>query len=89
MFMADQMIIAIVVIVVLSAHGWLFVWIRFKMDEGTILKFVQESCDHGKQRTEIISANTHIAKNRVSTVCSKSKKIEKDPEDKDYWVLKK
>lgn len=88
--MGDKIIIGIVVMVVVVAHGWLFKWIKLKMDEGTIMKFLQESCDQKYSSSEIISSNTNIKISRVTRVCSKSKTIKRhtftnNPKEKESW----
>jgi Sec7-like guanine-nucleotide exchange factor len=83
----DQIIIGIVVIVTLGGHWWLFQWVKFKMDEGVIMKFLQESDDHNSCVTEVISSNTSIAIERVSIVCNKSKVIKKNANENESWRL--
>lgn len=85
--MADQIIITIVVVVVLGAHGWLFIWVKFKMDEGTIIKFLQQPDDYDSHCTEEISTNTNIPKKRVTSVCSKSQFIKRSSGKTDGWEL--
>ena len=90
--MGDQIIIGIVVVVVLGAHWWLYQWVKFKVDEGTIMKFLQESGDHNSCYAEVISSNTSIAIKRVSIVCSKSKIIKNNGNEnkiKRYVQLKR
>jgi hypothetical protein len=86
--MKGQIIITIVVAVVLGAHVWLFMWIKFKIDEGTILKFLNEFDDKSGSSVETIVANTRIAQDRVATVCTHSKMIKRHTMEKELWCLK-
>ena len=85
--MGEQVIIGIVVTVVLVAHGWLFIWVKFKIDEGTIMKILQETDDHTFFSSEEISSIANIAIDRVSAVCSKSKNIRGNAKENGSWHL--
>lgn len=85
--MQDQIVIGVVVALVVGAHGGLYKWLRFKMDEGTILKFLQDSDAHAFRSSEAISANTNIALTRVAKVCSKSRLIERNSKQKESWCI--
>ena len=73
--------------VVLGAHWWLYQWVKFKVDEATIMKFLQKSDDNNYCDAEVISSNTSIAIKRVSIVCSKSKIIKKNDNENESWRL--
>lgn len=85
--MNDLAIITIVVVVVLGAHGWLFLWIKFKIDEGSIIKFLKEHEDKNGSDVEAISLNASIAAARVARVCTKSKAIKRNVMEKELWCL--
>jgi len=92
----DYSVIALVVIIVVIAHGWLFLWVKFKMDEGAILKFIQDTAPTDEQAngqlsvsSEIIATHTSIARDRVSLVCRKSRHIEAIPESHEHWARSK
>lgn len=85
--MEDRIIIGVIVTIAIFAHLWLFKWIKFKIDEGTILKCLQESDVYGVHSTESIAANTNMSLARVSSVCRKSKVIKKHEKEKDAWYL--
>jgi hypothetical protein len=84
--MEENIVIATVVCVVLAAHVALFKWVKFKIDEGVILKFFQEE---GSKfcSSQTISSSTKIATGRVSTVCSKSKAIKKNTMETESWCV--
>ena len=86
--MKDQIVIAIVVALVLGAHVWLFMWIKFKIDEGTIIKFLKELDDKSGSSVETIAASTSIAQDRVAAVCTNSKIIKRHAMEKELWCLK-
>lgn len=84
--MEDKIIIAIVVVVVLGAHVWLFMWIKFKIDEGTVVKFLK-GLEANSSSLEAIASNTSIAQDRVATVCGKSKLIKRHATNRESWCL--
>ena len=76
--MGEKVIIALVVIVTLIAHWWIYQWIKFKIDEGTILnvlKEAQEASGSTSLAFEALATHTHISVKRVNAVCTKSKNI--------------
>lgn len=92
LILSDYLIIAIVVVVVIIAHGWLYVWVRFKIDEGAVLKCLQDSKNTNEQlvmSSEVMSSQLNIPQNRVSRVCEKSHRIEASSNKKEHWTLSK
>ena len=85
--MGEEIVIGIVVALTIAAHIWLFKWVRFKIDEGTILKFFHESKSHGPIDSKEISSNTNLSVSRVSSVCSRSKALKSNSQDKESWHL--
>jgi hypothetical protein len=85
--MLEYIVLALVVVMVIAAHIWLYRWVKFKIDEGTILKFLEETKDYPCSSSEAISAKTGIAVARVSAVSSKSNSIRKDAKEKEAWRL--
>ena len=84
--MEGNIVIATVVCVVIAAHVALFRWVKFKMDEGAILKFLQEE-ESKFCSVQTICSSTGITTGRVATVCSKSKSIEKNTMEKESWTV--
>jgi len=80
----------VVIAVVIGVHVWLYRWMKFKVDEGVVLKFLRDS-NKGKIQefcsSDEISAHTDIAITRISVVCSKSKKIRRNAKEKESWRL--
>ena len=70
--MNDHLLVTIVVIVVLLAHWIVFSWVRFKMDEGSILKHIK---DTDTLDLESIAKSTRINIKRVTYVFHKSREI--------------
>lgn len=85
--MKEHIIIGIVVAVALGAHVWIFMWIRFKIDEGVITKFLQETGSQEPSSSEVISAHTNIAIKRVCMVCRRSKAISMNTLNQNSWRL--
>ena len=75
--MGEKIVIGIVVIVVIVAHGWIFIWVRFKIDEGAILKYLQAHEGQQYPGSEVIASNTNLTNKRVCIVCRKSKELQR------------
>ena len=88
--MADPIIIGIVVVLTLGAHYWLYLWIKFRIDEGVVLVYLQaDSADLTDSffSTKAISLETGISVKRVLIVCNKSNKIKMRSQDSDSWRI--
>ena len=82
--MDGNVVIATVVCVVIAAHVVLFRWVQFKIDEGAILKVLQEEGSTFLS-AQTISSSTQITAGRVSAVCTRSKSIAKSTVEKESW----
>ena len=86
--MKSQIIIALVVLIVAAAHIALYRWVKFKVHEGVILKFLRDPGGGGAPdhfHTDAIAAKTEISSKRVAVVCRKCVEIHTDPEVKNSW----
>jgi len=86
--MKSQIIIALVVFVAIAGHVAIYRWVKFKIQEGVILRFLRDalrgaSADH--QHANAIAENTGISAKRVVLVCQKSGEIHSDPELENCW----
>jgi len=84
--MINQITITIAVIISLAAHYYLYIWIRFKMDEGLVLNYLQQNNSESHSTEKIVSAIA-LKPKRIILVCSKSKKIICCPDSKNSWLL--
>lgn len=85
--MGDQIVIAIVVVIAIAAHVWLYRWVRFKIDEGAIIQFLKDGSDQPCHGGEAIAAHTNIAVGRVSAICERSREIRRYADGEDTWAL--
>lgn len=85
--MQDKILIGVIVVVVIGAHAGLFLWIKFKVEEGVIIKFLKESSNKECASVGEISLATAIAEARVATICTKSKAIQEHAIEKESWGL--
>ena len=86
--MKSQLIVAVVVLVVVAAHIALYRWVKFKVHEGVILKFLHEagqSDTSGYVHAEAIAAKTDLSPRRITAVCHKSVEIHADPNAENCW----
>ena len=86
--MNSQIIIALVVLVTVTAHVALYRWVKFKVHEGVVLKFLRDARDSGvseSHRADAIAAHTEISAERVAVVCRKSVDVHPDPEVEGSW----
>ncbi|MEH6583359.1 MAG: hypothetical protein V7754_15585 [Halioglobus sp.] len=89
--MKSQIIVAIVVLVAVAAHIAIYRWVKFKIHEGVILKFLrdgseEDASDH--HHVEAIAAHTELLAKRVTVVCRKSLEIQPDPDIENSWHAK-
>jgi hypothetical protein len=85
----SQIIIALVVLVTITAHVALYRWVKFKIHEGVILKFLRDAREGGLSepyQTEAIAAHTEISAKRVAVVCRKSVDMHSDPQVENSWL---
>lgn len=81
--------VAISLAVLFGVKSWLHNLLNFKMDESTIVTFLQDAGDdHDSCSSGAIAAGTTIDAKRVAQVCSKSKSIEKAAQGHAVWRLK-
>jgi hypothetical protein len=86
--MKSQIIVALVVLVTVAAHIALYRWVKFKIHEGVILKFLRDAREGGLSepyQTEAIAAHTEISAKRVAVVCRKSVDMHCDPKAENSW----
>ncbi len=86
--MKSQIIIAVVVLVTVTAHIALYRWVKFKIQEGVILKFLRDAKEGGASESyqaDAIAAHTEISAQRVAVVCRKSADLHADPEVENSW----
>ena len=86
--MSDTIIIGIVVLVALIAHIWIFKWVKFKVDESTIINFIKQHPDEPICSSNEISLSASIKLARVTKVCSESKEITAHNSVDDSWTLR-
>ena len=84
--MINQTIITMVVVISLAAHYYLYIWVKFKMDEGLVLNYMQESNSECHTIEQLVSA-VAIKPKRIVLICSKSKKIRSSPSLENAWVV--
>jgi len=84
--MINQIAIAVAVIVSLGAHYYLYIWVRFKVDEGLVLNYLQQN-NSGSHSTEKIVSEIALKPKRILLVCRKSKKIISCPNSEGSWLL--
>lgn len=86
--MKSQIIIAVVVLVTVAGHIALYRWVKFKIHEGVILRFLRDAKEGGASepyQADAIAAHTEISAARVAVVCRKSADVQADPEVENSW----
>lgn len=82
--------VSVAVAVVSGVHVWLHRLLKFKMDEGAILQFLESFEGNDKiHSTNAISTGSGIAVARVTIVCDRSKSIFRASKEKGAWCLRK
>ena len=85
--MGDMVVIGLVVVVTVAAHIWIYLWVKFKIDEGAILRLLEESEKGAVLASAVIAAHTNIKPGRVAAVCGKSKGIVSSVHAADAWCI--
>ncbi len=85
--MVDMVVIGLVVIVTVAAHVWIYLWVKFKIDEGAILRLFEESEKGVALASAVISSHSNIKPGRVAAVCGKSKGIVSSAHAADTWCI--
>lgn len=85
--MIEKLIIAIVVIIAVIAHIWLFKWVKFKVDEGVITNALKQLDHNNAVSSQDIALATKMSEKLVAKVCHKSQQIKKVSQDIDAWKL--
>ena len=86
--MESYIIVALVVVVAITAHIVLYRWVKFKIQEGVILQFLRDAGEGGTpdhHHAEAIAGHTKLSAQRVALVCRKSAEIHSDPEVDNSW----
>lgn len=78
----DKAIIAIVSLVAIAGHVWLYRWVRFKMDEGALLNALENGQPHSSGE---LASGTSLKVDRVQQVCTRSPLIEPDKTSPELW----
>ena len=89
--MKSEIIVALVVLVVVAGHVALYRWVKFKIHEGMILKFLRDAREEGAldyHHADAVAAHTELCAKRVAVVCGKSVEIQPDPEVENSWRAK-
>lgn len=73
--MQEYFVLVVVVLISIVAHLWLFIWIRFRIDEAVVLKCFEDEILRASLPFEVIAERLNFKLNRVAVVCAKSKKI--------------
>lgn len=85
-------IIAVATISIVALHFVLHNFIKFKMDEGTILNVFQISDKEAPETartTFALSTYTGLSSERISAVCRRSAKLRRNSQDVESWRLRK
>ncbi len=68
---------------------WLYKVIKYKMDEGIVQKFFEDSDSDGTFSIEVIAEKTELSQERVQKVCLKSGIFISDDNSQTSWRLNK
>ncbi|WP_231878224.1 hypothetical protein, partial [Oleiphilus sp. HI0117] len=67
-------VLALVIIISLWAHVWLYLWMKFKMDEGVITRCLKDASVD--MQSDSIAKQVEMSVERVEKVCLRSKEIQ-------------
>ena len=76
----EKIILVVVITLTVIAHIWIYLWVGFRIDEGLIMQFLNESEPVQSHSIEGISVATGLSIRRVSAVCRNSRDIRSESE---------
>ena len=85
----DYLVIAIVSLVALAAHVAIYWWVKFKVDEGVAVKYLD---DHGARSPasalslDRVSGGTDIESARLIRLASRSQQLRLDDAGERLWL---
>ena len=85
----DILIVAVVSAIALAAHIALFLWIRFKIDEGVICKYLQDHhalSEATARSLHYVLAAINVSKERCLKVCKRSGRIRLTEDASGAWL---
>lgn len=85
--MIDNIIIGLFVVIVVVLHFGLYRWVKFKVDEGTIISLFKSHEINEPLSTVTISNEINMDSKRVIAVCKKSKDLN-ESDSGDSWLYK-
>lgn len=85
--MTERLIIAAFAIGSIGVHWLIYLWVKFKIDEGVIINLFAELHANRALSTQELSTLADIKISRVAEVCKKSKKIKPYFDRNDIWCL--
>jgi hypothetical protein len=85
----DYLIVGLVSVIALAAHVALFRWVRFKVDEGVICKYLEDRNATSAERAlslPNVMAASEIAEKRFLNVCGKSGRMRLKADGNAVWL---
>lgn len=85
----DYLIIGLVSFIAIAAHVWLYLWVKFKIDEGVVCKFLEDAQATGTssaQALETVAAGTQLSPARVLRLCQHSARIDLGDSNDHSWL---
>lgn len=75
--MEQKIILACVIVISLIAHVWIYRWIKFKMDEGAVIRYLKDIKveDNSARKVTTVAQLINMSAPRVESVCDKSLEI--------------
>lgn len=73
--MLNNIVLALVVIVAIAAHYYLYKWVRFKMDEGAVIQYLKETPTDCALDVGQLAQAVELSEKRVTEICRKSKEV--------------
>ncbi|MGI9290180.1 MAG: hypothetical protein ACR2QG_02760 [Gammaproteobacteria bacterium] len=67
----NNIVLTAVIIIILIAHLAIYLWVRFKVDEGVILKHLQDQ-EAQSNTIEAVASATGIKPKRLAGICRRS-----------------
>lgn len=75
--MKEYIVLTLVVVISIAAHVWLFLWIKFRIDEAVVIKCLEDVSDNEPNgvSVEVMAESINYKIDRVAAICERSQKI--------------
>jgi hypothetical protein len=72
----QKVVLVFVVLVSVWAHVWIFIWLRFKVEEACIIRYLKDRQPCGHASFSELAPAVKLNEKNIRRICRKSKELE-------------